>query len=436
MNPLAKELNEVLSTTIVEDLLSDYGKRMYFPKGIISQSAEAKQRARKYNATIGIATDKGSAMCIPSVFAGFTGGLSHDDVFPYAPTAGELPLRKVWLDEMRKKNPELQGKTISLPVVTSGLTHAISIAASLFLDKGESIIVPDMYWGNYNLTFVEQREANMVFFPLFANGGLNVEGLAKTIDSIPGDQAALILNFPNNPTGYTPTWTEARALVAMLVDKAEKGKKLLVFTDDAYFGLFFEQDVCTQSLFALLCDAHRNIFVVKGDAATKEEMVWGFRIGFITYGAKGLTEAHYEALVKKTMGAIRGGISSCSKPAQSILLKGMKSGTYHAEKEAGIVLIAKRYHHLKQILKAYGSNPNLQVLPFNSGYFMSFACAGNAETLRLYLLDKYEVGTISIQSKYLRLAFSSIDIEQLEDLIAIVYKAAEEVFQASAGQKA
>jgi DNA-binding transcriptional MocR family regulator len=114
----------------------------------------------------------------------------------------------------------------------------------------------------------------------------------------------------------------------------------------------------------------------------------------------------------------------------------MKSGTYHAEKEAGIVLIAKRYHHLKQILKAYGSNPNLQVLPFNSGYFMSFACAGNAETLRLYLLDKYEVGTISIQSKYLRLAFSSIDIEQLEDLIAIVYKAAEEVFQASAGQKA
>jgi len=50
--------------------------------------------------------------------------------------------------------------------------------------------------------------------------------------------------------------------------------------------------------------------------------------------------------------------------------------------------------------------------------------------LRLHLLDTYQVGTISIQGKYLRLAFSSIDIEQIDDLIAVVYKAAEELFQA------
>jgi aspartate/methionine/tyrosine aminotransferase len=428
MNPLAKELNEVLSGTIVESLLSDYGKRIYFPKGIISQSAEAKQKAKRYNATIGIATDKGSAMCIPSVFAEFTTGLTHDDVFPYAPTAGELPLRKLWLAEMKKKNPSMANATTSLPVVTSGLTHAISIAATLFLDKGESIIVPDMYWGNYNLTFAEQREAKMVSFPLFANKELNVEGLAQTIDTIQEDQVAMILNFPNNPTGYTPTKSEADALVNMLVQKAEQGKKLLIFTDDAYFGLFFEKDVYRESLFARLCNAHENIFAVKGDAATKEEMVWGFRIGFITYGAKGLSEAQYEALVKKTMGAIRGNISSCSKPGQSILLKGMSSGTYQAEKAAGIAHIGKRYHHMKQLLEAYTRNAYLEPLPFNSGYFMAFKCAGNAETLRLHLLDAYEVGTISIQGKYLRLAFSSIDIEQIEDLLAIVYKAAQETF--------
>ncbi len=428
MNPLAKELNDVLSKTIVESLLSDYGKRMYFPKGIISQSAEAKQRAKRYNATIGIATDKGSAMCLPSVFAEFTTDLTQDDVFPYAPTAGELPLRKLWLSEMRKKNPSMAQATTSLPVVTCGLTHAISIAAALFLDKDESIIVPDMYWGNYNLAFAEQREAKMVSFPLFTDSGLNIDGLAHTIDSIPGDQVAMILNFPNNPTGYTPTKTEADDLVSMLVQKAEQGKKLLVFTDDAYFGLFFEEDVYKESLFARLCNAHENVFAIKGDAATKEEMVWGFRIGFITYGAKGLSEAQYEALVKKTMGAIRGNISSCSKPGQSILLKGMGSGTYQAEKAAGITHIGKRYHLMKQLLKNYDGNKYLEVLPFNSGYFMAFKCAGNAETLRLHLLDTYEVGTISIQGKYLRLAFSSIDIEQIEDLLVIVYKAAEETF--------
>lgn len=428
MNPLAKELNDVLAGTLADELLSDYGRRMYFPKGIISQSAEAKQKAYKYNATIGIATEKGDAMCIPSVYAEFTGELSRNDVFPYAPTAGDPALRKIWLQEMVKKNPSMAGKATSLPVVTGGLTHAISLVGSLFLDKGESIIVPDMYWGNYNLVFTEQREVNQVSFPLFVDGKLNIKGLGETIDSIEGPHVAMILNFPNNPTGYTPTNKESDELVAMLVSKAEQGRKLLIFTDDAYFGLFFEDDVCRESLFARLCDAHENILAIKGDAATKEEMVWGFRVGFITYNSKGLTEKHYEALVKKTMGAIRGNVSSCSKPAQTILLKGMQSKTYHTEKEAGIAKIGERYRLMKQVLSSYAKETVLKPLPFNSGYFMSFVCAGDAEKLRNHLLDTYGVGTISIKNTYLRLAFSSTDIEEIEDLVSIVYRGAKEVF--------
>src|SRR5690554_2391487 len=428
MNPLAKELNDVLAGSLAFDLLSDYGRRMYFPKGIISQSAEAKQKAHKYNATIGIATEQGNAMCIPSIYAEFTGDMSKNDVFPYAPTAGDPALRKAWLREMIRKNPSMEGKSTSLPVVTGGLTHAISLAASLFLDKGDSIIVPDMYWGNYNLVFTEQREAKQVSFPLFSDGALNIQGLADTIDSIEGDQVSMILNFPNNPTGYTPTVKEADQLVSMLVSKAEQGRKLLIFTDDAYFGLFFEEDICRESLFAKLCDAHENIFAIKGDAATKEEMVWGFRVGFITYNSKGLSDAQYEALVKKTMGAIRGNVSSCSKPAQTILLKGMESKTYHAEKDARIVQIGERYRLMKQALARYADNGNLTPLPFNSGYFMSFICAGDAENLRTHLLDEYGVGTISIKNAYLRLAFSSTDLNEIEDLVDIVYRAAGEVF--------
>ncbi|MFA7671844.1 MAG: aminotransferase class I/II-fold pyridoxal phosphate-dependent enzyme, partial [Sphaerochaetaceae bacterium] len=159
MNPLAKELNTTLEGSLVAELLSDYGKRMYFPKGIISQSAEAKEKAHKYNATIGIATSEGKAMCIDSIYRGFDKSLGVDDVFPYAPTAGTLELRKKWFEQMVAKNPAMEGKKCSLPVVTGGLTHSISVVASLFLDKGDSVIIPDMYWGNYNLIFTEQREA-------------------------------------------------------------------------------------------------------------------------------------------------------------------------------------------------------------------------------------------------------------------------------------
>jgi aspartate/methionine/tyrosine aminotransferase len=426
MNPLAQQLNQTLSGTIVDDMLSDYGRRMYFPKGIISQSAEAKQKATRFNATIGIATEHGKAMHLPSVYACFSPEMGVDELFPYAPTAGEMALRKKWLEEMRVKNPPMKEATVSLPIVTSGLTHAISVAASLFIDKDQQVLCPDMYWGNYNLIFTEQRQAKMVSFPLFFDGKLNIAGLSKAIDDAGSDRIAMILNFPNNPAGYTPTETEMEALAAMLIQKADDGKKLLVFTDDAYFGLFFEPDVCTHSLFSKLCNAHENILAVKGDAATKEEMVWGFRIGFITYGSKNLTEDQYAALEKKTMGAIRGVVSSCDKPGQSILLRAMQDGSYHADKAKGIATIGKRYAALKQELAKHAGDTALMPLPFNSGYFMSFVCSVDAEELRLRLLDKYQTGTISIQGKYLRLAFSSIDLENIPALIDTVYKAAHE----------
>ncbi len=45
LNPLAKDLNARLEAAAPEILamLSSMGRRLYFPKGILSQSAEAKQ---------------------------------------------------------------------------------------------------------------------------------------------------------------------------------------------------------------------------------------------------------------------------------------------------------------------------------------------------------------------------------------------------------
>ena len=46
MNPLALQLNEQLSeeNPVVLDMLSDLGTNMYYPKGILTQSAEAITR--------------------------------------------------------------------------------------------------------------------------------------------------------------------------------------------------------------------------------------------------------------------------------------------------------------------------------------------------------------------------------------------------------
>lgn len=426
MHQLAEQLNNILSGTSAYSMLSDYGKRMYVPKGIIVQSAEAKQKATNFNATIGIAMENGSAMFIPSMKAQFAPTMAVGEIFPYAPMGGVPALRKVWKEQMYKKNPSLEGKNISLPIVTSGLTSALSLVCSLFLDPSDFVVLPSMYWENYDLILDEQRQAKKVLFPNFKNGAFNLEGLDSAIAATGDNKAVVILNFPNNPTGYSPTKEEAVAIVNILKRYSDSGKKLTIITDDAYFGLFFEENVCKESLFSMLCDCSENLLAIKCDAATKEEMVWGFRVAFITYGCKGFTEQQYDALMQKTLGALRGSLSCCTTSGQNILLKGMSDPSYQKEKQAGIEKISLRYKAMKKALEKYKDREDLRPLPFNSGYFMSFFCKSDSENLRQLLLNKYGTGVIRLDEHHIRLAFSSVDLEKIEALIDTVYLAAQE----------
>ena len=426
MHQLAEQLNNILRGTSAYSMLSDYGKRMYVPKGIIVQSAEAKQKATNFNATIGIAMENGSAMCIPSMKAQFAPTMSVGEIFPYAPMGGVPALRKVWKEQMYKKNPSLEGKTISLPIVTSGLTNALSLVCSLFLDPSDFVVLPNMYWENYDLILDEQRQAKKVLFPNFKNGAFNLEGLDSAIAATGDNKAVVILNFPNNPTGYSPTKEEAVAIVNILKRYSDSGKKLTIITDDAYFGLFFEENVCKESLFSMLCDCSENLLAIKCDAATKEEMVWGFRVAFITYGCKGFTEQQYDALMQKTLGALRGSLSCCTTSGQNILLKGMSDSSYQKDKQAGIEKMSLRYKAMKKALEKYKDREDLRPLPFNSGYFMSFFCKSDSENLRQLLLNKYGTGVIRLDEHHIRLAFSSVDLEKIEALIDTVYFAARE----------
>ena len=429
MEKLAIELNKLLDGTIAANLLSELGKNYYFPKGIVAQSAEAKKYAKRYNATVGMAYREGSPMHLASIKQ-FVPDLKNDEIFSYAPTAGILEFRKLWKEEIISKNPSLNGKGTSLPVVVSGLTHGIVTIADLFIDPGDTVVIPDMFWGNYRLIFEVRKKAKIVTFPFFnSSGRLNTAALEETLTStVKGKKIMLVLNFPNNPTGYSPTVEEAEDLVEILKKAASNGKEVIVITDDAYFGLFYEDETYKESIFAKLADLHDNILAVKVDGATKENLVWGFRIGFITFAGKSLTEEQYDALVQKTMGAVRSSVSSSSKIAQSLLIRAMKNSSYNEEKQSAFSILKERYLTVKEMVKDFESNTLVSPLPFNSGYFMTFSVKKRkAEDLRRYLLMNRGIGTISVGTDYLRVAYSSIDKKDLKDLYREILKASEKI---------
>jgi aspartate/methionine/tyrosine aminotransferase len=426
LNPQAEELNRIIQTAspTVHELLSLKGKSIYFPKmGILAQGNAAK--GKEINATVGTAyEDDGQPMVLPSLANRLL--LDIRDAFPYAPSDGLKPLREKWLELIQTKNPSLAGAEISLPVATCGVTNALSIAGYLFVEEADSIILSDLYWENYDLVFTNAYGAELKFFNFFKNKVFDIGSFRETINAGPPGKKIVVLNFPNNPSGYTPTQTTGKEIISALKQAAEAGNRLLVVLDDSYFGLFFEDDTFAESLFAQLAQSHPNLLAVKVDGITKEEYAWGLRVGFITFGIKNSSQALYKALEEKTAGAIRGNISNACHSSQSLILNALKSGTYAQEKEGNKAKIKERYLKVKEVLRSHPEyTAYFDALPFNSGYFMCVKLKGlNADKVWKILLDKYSTGVICYGEKNLfRLAFASTPTGQIEKLFNNIYLA-------------
>ncbi|MHB1397265.1 MAG: aminotransferase class I/II-fold pyridoxal phosphate-dependent enzyme [Trichloromonadaceae bacterium] len=433
MNPLAVELNDLLAqhSPHALEMLSDLGKNLFFPKGILTQSAEAKDKAHKFNATIGIATENGGPMflqCIQDKLPGF----DPKDIYPYAPPAGKPELRALWREKQLRENPSQQGKHFSNPIVTNALTHGLSIVGDMFVGAGDHVVTPDMLWGNYNLTFGTCNLGIIKKFPTFTvAGGYDVDAFKAALKNTAEEKgkAVVLLNFPNNPSGYTPTLAEGDAIVAAIKEVAEAGCNIVAVTDDAYFGLFYE-DCMKESLFGKLANLHPRILAIKLDGATKEEFVWGFRTGFITFADGNSYENTpvMTALEKKAMGIIRAKISNCPHPSQTFVIEALRSPKFLEQKEEKFQVMKGRALRTKAVLDSGKYTQAWDYYPFNSGYFMCLKLKTvDAEKLRLHLLDKYGVGAISINKTDLRIAFSCIAEKDIQELFDIIYQGVKDL---------
>jgi aspartate/methionine/tyrosine aminotransferase len=427
INPLAEAMNRDLQNGAPQILgmLSARGKAIYFPfKGILGQTAEA--RNARINATIGTAfEDDNSPLTLECIEALVN---LPSESFLYAPSFGMPRLREEWGRLLTVKNPGLKGKVFSQPVVTEALTHGLSIAGYLFVDAGDELILPDLYWDNYELVFSETYGARLGLYNTFVNGGFDVGAFSRALHAGKPGKRLVLLNFPNNPTGYTPTEGEAVALAGAIRKAAEAGNQVVVILDDAYFGLVYEEGIARESLFGLLTDLHPNVLAVKLDGPTKEDYVWGFRVGFITFGFRGANAAQLKALENKAAGAVRGTISNAPCLSQSILLKAYTAPEYAAQKRQKYDTLANRVQKIRETLKAHPEYAqSFEVMPFNSGYFMCVKPIGvDNEELRKELIASYSTGVI-VLSGLIRLAFSAVPIDLIETLFANLHSAIQKL---------
>jgi len=419
MDLQAKKLNEILEreSRKVFSLLSALGREESFPHtGIPGQTAEAK--GTRLNATIGQAfEDDGSPMILP-LMVDLAKEFEGKD-FLYSPNFGQKALREAWRNRIKDSNPSLTAET-SMPIVTSGLTHGLKIVGNLFVDHGQDMITTDMMWGNYKRNF---RQAKFSQYKTF-NGDyrFNVAGLEEKLSGSDKTHRVL-LNFPNNPTGYTPTNKEADTIASIIHDSAERGNRLLVICDDAYAGLVYADSVYEESIFAKLADIHENVLAVKIDGVTKELYGWGLRVGFVTYGSKGMTDAVLEALEDKTAGMVRGSVSNVCTLSQTLVTRALSDPRLGKQRERNYTVLKRRYEAVIDTLRDDKFSAFFEPVPFNSGYFMCIRLKEHdPNSVRRKLIEEFSTGVIST-GKMIRVAYSSVGEGAIPDILENIYEA-------------
>lgn len=446
---------EALKQNGLFNLLSKVGKRVFMPQGVFHWVNRAKKEAH-IDATIGVArglksefienaTSDPTVLYLPSFKAMFN-ELEPEEIFPYASPTGAMPFRRAWKEWQNwKMNKQLGNDRklppITNPIATPGLTNALYTLSTLFIDPDETVVVSDKRWGVYDMMLCSQIGARLESVPLFSQDKLNVQGFAEALikTSQTQEKMLLLLNFPHNPTGYMPDAASVNELKDALCSVVKKtNKDLIIFLDDAYEGMVYDDNARQWSLFPDLVDLHQKILPIKIDGISKEFFFFGGRIGCITFPLMGhwdnVKDVESE-LENKVSAIIRGNVSNSCHVVQEIAAKLLneKRDQILKERDLLIKIIYERVQVFKECLNSLKDNAIVQADPFNAGLFAFFNIKGtSAFEFADVLLRNHGVGTVAFEKKDIgingiRVTFGSTPIKDIPEVVDAIGKTIQDI---------
>ncbi len=193
----------------------------------------------------------------------------------YTGMSGDSQLREAASAFMQKKYTVSYDPKNEV-LVTVGATEAISASLLAILNPGDKILVPSPIFPGYE-PLITLSQATPIFIDTSVNGFvLTPEMIEDELKKHGTSVKAIILNYPNNPTGVTYTRAEIKALAETI-----KKYPLFVISDEIYSELTY--DVEHVSIAEYLRD---QTILING--LSKSHAMTGWRIGFI-FAPKELT---------------------------------------------------------------------------------------------------------------------------------------------------
>ena len=156
--------------------------------------------------------------------------------------------------------------------ITSAGVNALSLAAQCIVNPGDRVVCVTPLWPNL-VEIPKILSANVECVSLdFTPQGWRLD-LDRLLAALTPDTKMLMVNSPNNPTGWTLTRDEQKAILARC-----RQHGIWLLADDAYERLVFDGSGCAPSFFDI---SDANDRLVSANTFSKSWLMTGWRLGWI-----------------------------------------------------------------------------------------------------------------------------------------------------------
>ena len=283
---------------------------------------------------------------------------------------------------------------------TPGGTGAIALGINVCLDSGDTIVIPDIAWGNYKNIAIENNLKVRTYNPY------EVEKILDIVKDL--DKICIVINSPcQNPCGLSYSYEEWKKLLDSL---KSLNKEVIIVNDVAYIDYSSSDNY--KDYFSLFNDLSDNMLVFIAYSCSKTFSYYGLRVGalFMIHN----NDEFLDLLLNQCARRARAVFSSVNNAGMTSIADVINNHLeeFNKEKAYYVDLIKKR----ADIFVNECKENDIDIYPYNDGFFVTLKYEDNKrrdEVFKKFVDD--HIYFIKV-NKGIRVGICSIPLEKIQGL--------------------
>ena len=297
-------------------------------------------------------------------------------------------------------------------IATPGGSGADSTALRVFLDVNQTVILPNIAWGSYNL-MASENNIETAFYTMFDGDHLNMSSIKETVLKVmeKQDRIVLVVNDPcHNPTGYSMTIAEWKELIAFL-NECSKRMPVILIDDIAYIDYSYDLNHVRDYMneFNHISD---NVMIITAFSCSKTLTSYGLRCGAAVIQAqKEESVREAEIVFEKAARATWSNIPNAAM-ANFVWVTSKNRDAFMQEKQTYIDLMKERSDLFILQAKACG----LPFYPYKEGFFVTLKIEDKDRRDRVHeAFLKNHIYAVKVKNG-IRVAICSLPVRKIDEL--------------------